>query len=77
MQALDLAYTILRNKFMKEKPMCEAALPICNGKSTDVHHIKGRGLNHLKVDTWLSVCRECHNYIHSYPKEARDLGLLK
>ena len=74
MQTIDLAYSKLRKKFMEQKPMCEAALPVCNGPSTDVHHKKGRGQYHLKVSTWLSVCRQCHNYIEEHPEEAIELG---
>ena len=74
MQILDLAYSKLRRKFMEEKPMCEAALHCCNGRSTDVHHKKGRGKYHLVVSTWLSVCRACHMYIEEHPKEAIELG---
>jgi len=75
MQTIDLAYNKLRKKFMEQKPICEAALHCCNGSSTDVHHKKGRGEYHLKVSTWLSVCRLCHNYIEEHPKEALELGL--
>lgn len=74
MQATDAAYTILRKKFMEEYPMCQAALPGCNKSSTDVHHMKGRGIYHLEVSTWLSVCRQCHTYIEEHPKEAKELG---
>ena len=74
MQILDLAYSKLRRKFMEEKPMCEAALHCCNGGSTDVHHKKGRGKYLLMVSTWLSVCRQCHNYIEEHPEEAIELG---
>tara|TARA_R110000796_G_scaffold144462_1_gene261187 strand:+ start:506 stop:910 length:405 start_codon:yes stop_codon:yes gene_type:complete len=74
MKSIDQAYTILRRKFMEEKPMCEAALPSCNKTSTDVHHKQGRGRNHLVVNTWLSVCRSCHTWIEEHPIEARELG---
>ena len=74
MQVADAAYTILRRKFMEEKPMCEASLPNCNRSSTDVHHMKGRGLHHLEVSTWLSVCRQCHAWIEENPKKAIELG---
>jgi hypothetical protein len=74
MQVADAAYTILRRKFMEEKPMCEASLPSCNRSSTDVHHMKGRGLHHLEVSTWLSVCRQCHAWIEENPKKAIELG---
>ena len=74
MQSADQAYTILRRKFMEEKPMCEAALHCCSMQSTDVHHKKGRGEYHLIVSTWLSVCRLCHTWIEEHPKEAKELG---
>jgi|TARA_B110000908_G_C10150040_1_gene400878 hypothetical protein len=74
MQVADAAYTILRRKFMEKKPMCEASLPNCNKSSTDVHHMKGRGLHHLEVSTWLSVCRQCHAWIEENPKKAIELG---
>lgn len=74
MQVLDLAYSKLRRKFMENKPMCEAALPVCNGGSTDVHHMKGRGKYYLVERTWLSVCRQCHTYIEEHPQEAIELG---
>ena len=74
MQTTDAAYSTLRKKFMEQKPMCEAKLHCCNGSSTDVHHKKGRGKYHLKVSTWLSVCRQCHTYIEEHPKEAKELG---
>jgi hypothetical protein len=45
--------------------------------ATDIHHTKGRtGGNYLNTDTWLSACREEHDWVHSHPKEARALGLL-
>ena len=74
MQAIDTAYSQLRKKFLQSKPMCEAALPGCSMQSTDVHHMKGRGINHLVVKTWLSVCRSCHIYIEEHPEEAIELG---
>jgi len=27
--------------------------------------------------TWLAVCRNCHDWVHSHPKESRALGYLK
>tara|TARA_R110001606_G_scaffold397831_1_gene575359 strand:- start:248 stop:652 length:405 start_codon:yes stop_codon:yes gene_type:complete len=77
---LDQAYSKLRKKFMEANPICQAALPCCNGASTDVHHKNAgsdRSEYYLVVSTWLSVCRPCHDYIHTHPKEARELNLLK
>jgi hypothetical protein len=74
MQVIDQAYTKLRKKFMEDNPMCQASLHCCSGSSTDVHHKKGRGKYHLVVDTWLSVCRACHNWIETNPTESIELG---
>jgi hypothetical protein len=68
-------YSELRKAFLFIKPNCEAKLVGCSGKSSDVHHKKGRGDNYLKVGTWLSVCRECHKWIEENPLEAKELGL--
>jgi hypothetical protein len=74
MQVIDQAYTKLRKPFMEANPMCQAALHCCSGSSTDVHHKKKRGEYHLVVSTWLSVCRNCHNWIEEHPEEAIELG---
>jgi hypothetical protein len=40
----------------------------------DVHHTKGRtGKNFLDEETWLAVCRTCHDWIHANPNTARAL----
>ncbi len=44
--------------------------------STDVHHKDKRGKNLNEVDTWLSVCRTCHDKIHREPSWAREKGFL-
>lgn len=45
--------------------------------SNDIHHVKGRvGSNYLDESTWLAVSRFSHDWIHSNPKRARELGLL-
>ena len=77
MMIVDKAYSILRKKFMDQKPMCEAALPCCNGTSTDVHHKKGRGKYHLDTETWMSLCRSCHTWIHDHSLESKELGYLE
>lgn len=69
------AYTKLRDAFLYIKTNCEAKLVGCTGKATDVHHKAGRNENHLKVGTWLAVCRSCHRWIEDNPLEAKELGL--
>jgi hypothetical protein len=36
--------------------------------------MKGRGKYHLDTSTWLSVCRNCHDWIEKNPEEAKELG---
>ena len=74
MQRIDAKYSKLRRVFLTDYPMCQAALPRCGSKSTEVHHKKGRGIYHNDVNTWLSVCRSCHTWIELNPIEAEELG---
>lgn len=71
---LDNEYSQLRKIYLVKHPMCEAAMPGCTQQSTDIHHKKGRGKYLLVVDTWMSVCRTCHDWIELHPIEATDLG---
>lgn len=72
---LDLAYTILRKKYLENKPMCEAHFPlICLQQANEIHHIKGRGKYQNDTATWLSVCRPCHNHIELNPLESKAIG---
>ena len=71
-------YIVLRIEFLgkKENQIC----PITGKPTTEVHHTycgKDRAKYYLDVSTWLAVSREGHNWIHSFPKEARLLGYLK
>ncbi len=84
------AYSLLRAAFLENKPKCEACFHVTGygmftakgrdmlaNRSCDVHHIRGRtGGNYLNTDTWLAVCRKCHNWIHNHPQDARMIGLL-
>ena len=75
MQYIDTKYRKLRKGYLTTYPMCQAALPDCSQKSTDIHHKKGRGKYHNDINTWLSVCRSCHNWIELNPVDAEELGL--
>lgn len=72
--AADRAYSLLRIPFMEKHPMCQAALPGCQGPSCDVHHKKGRGKYLLITGTWMAVCRVCHEWIELHPIEATEMG---
>lgn len=63
-----------RAAFLIVHPICQARLIGCTKDATDVHHKAGRGENHLKISTWLAVCRSCHGWIEVNPTEAKELG---
>ena len=68
-------YSKRRLAFLAMHPSCQASLVGCTTAATDVHHKAGRGENHLKITTWLAVCRSCHRWITDNSKEAIELGL--
>lgn len=76
-KAIDKAYTLMRKEYLTKHPMCELKLPGCLGQATDIHHTEYRGIKTLAQATWLAACRKCHDWCHSNPKEARELGYLK
>ena len=76
-EAENKVYLMLREKFLRDNPIC-AVFPLMD--STEVHHTysgKDRDKYFLIVETWLAVSRKGHKWIHDNPKEARELGLLK
>ena len=75
---LNVAYTVLREQFMKNHPLCQARIPGCNIKATDIHHKKGRvGKLFLDDSEFLAVCRMCHTWIENNPAEAKLLDFSK
>jgi hypothetical protein len=77
MQVTMDEYGKKRKAYLALFSTCQANLVDCTGKSTDVHHMAGRGSNHNKMDTWLAVCRNCHRWIEENPDDAKHLGLSK
>ena len=67
-------YTKKRVAFLALNPNCQANLVGCTKIASDIHHKAGRGENHLKISTWMAVCRSCHRWIEENPNEAKELG---
>ncbi len=67
-------YSKRRAAYLVIHPHCEAKIPGCTATATDIHHKAGRGENHLKISTWLAVCRNCHRWIEENPDAAKELG---
>lgn len=74
----EALYLKKRLDFLYYHPKCQASIPNrCSHNATDVHHKNGRTNERLNDEEhWLSVCRGCHDWIHSHPEEARQLNLL-
>tara|TARA_R100000734_G_scaffold19153_1_gene18676 strand:+ start:8207 stop:8461 length:255 start_codon:yes stop_codon:yes gene_type:complete len=73
-----------RKEYLKKNPKCE----ICgNTGRRDLHHKAGRTgkspnefgemeFNLTNKNTFMAVCRICHDFIHRNPKESRKRGWL-
>jgi len=76
----DQEYLKLRNRFLTDFSLCQIAVKGCSVNATDVHHTyagANRDAFYLVQSTWLAVCRNCHDWIHAHPKEARIMNWLK
>lgn len=76
-QIENLQYQVLRTEFLgkPENRIC----PITKEPAIEIHHKfsgKDRAKYYLDTETWLAVSRNGHNWIHSFPKEAREKGFL-
>lgn len=76
----DQEYLKLRERFLTENHLCQVVVAGCTNSASDVHHTRSgsdRDTYYLVQSTWLAVCRNCHSWVHKFPKEARLLGYLK
>jgi hypothetical protein len=76
----DAEYLKLRERFLTENPLCVVKVNGCGHGATDVHHKfsgSDRDTYYLVQSTWLAVCRNCHDWIHAHPAEARTMNWLK
>jgi len=72
----DESYKLINKAYLIKNPICAAKLPGCLGKSSQVHHKKGR-IGDLLIDTkyFLAVCMHCHQVIENNPELAKKLNL--
>ncbi|MCF0074013.1 hypothetical protein LZD49_26260 [Dyadobacter sp. CY261] len=70
-------YRVDAKEFIRLNTGCFATLEGCTKRSTEVHHLAGRGslLNAKRL--WRPVCPNCHRIIHDVlsMEEAVSLGL--
>ena len=76
----DQEYLKLRERFLTQNHLCQVAVSGCTNGATDVHHTyagANRDAFYLVQSTWKAVCRNCHDWIHAHPIEARTMNWLK
>lgn len=67
-------YNKLARIFKFDNPVCKVNAEGCTGRTTEVHHKKGRGKYLLVVSTWLPCCHNCHHKIEMNPVWAKENG---
>ena len=76
----DAEYSKLRQRYLTENPLCMVNVNGCANSATDIHHTfagSNRDAFYLVQSTWLGACRNCHDWIHAHPTEARTMNWLK
>ena len=70
---LNRQYLKHRDEYLKAHPICEKCKLV---RASDIHHRKGKLGKLLCAAEWfLSVCRDCHQWIHNNPEDSYELGL--
>jgi hypothetical protein len=76
----DQEYLKLREKHLLVNNLCQVKVNGCSHNATDIHHTyagANRDAFYLVQSTWKAVCRNCHDWIHANPADARIMGWLK
>ena len=76
----DAEYSKLRQRYLTDNSLCVVKVNGCGHGATDVHHTyagANRDAFYLVQSTWIPVCRNCHDWIHSHPEQARTMNWLK
>lgn len=68
-------YAKICGPFKLDNPFCHARVKGCTHRTTDIHHMKGRENSMLlKVEYFLPVCRNCHDWIGDNHTLAKEMG---
>lgn len=71
-------YKEVSKRYLAKNPGCEAHISSgCTGLSAEIHHKRKRNSKDDRINesNFLAVCRPCHLWIESHPKQAKELGL--
>ena len=70
---------VLQSLLRDRGEICEAETTVCTVLPVDAHEVlrRSQGGDPTDPSNIILVCRECHEWIHSHPAKAYELGLLK
>lgn len=76
MEAIYEVRRELVEKILEERPWCERCL---KARSQDCHEklTRSRGGSIIDESNIVAICRNCHEWIHSHPREATAEGWLR
>ena len=79
--AQNAQYVKQRRAYLTAHRRCETHNMVFPGEivpfARDIHHTAGRtGSLLLDESKWYAVCGNCHSFVHTFIKRARDLGLI-
>lgn len=73
-------YRKLRREYLAAYPECLACVLRGKqkpGRAVDIHHRRGRaGRMLLAREWWVTICRDCHDWVGRNPVEAQAYDLL-
>lgn len=70
-------YAPLKKQFLLDKPACELNFRGCTKKAIEPHHKSTSERDFLNTETWISVCRNCHEICEGMAAQRRrELGYL-
>ena len=62
-------------KLLVDRPVCQRCM---SDRSQDIHELKSRarGGSITDIENLVALCRNCHNWTTTHPKEAHEQGWL-
>lgn len=78
----SILYSTMRKVYLDQHPQCEINIPgVCSHQNANqIHHTysgKDRDKYFLDTATWKATEQNCHDWVHTHPIEAREMGYLK
>jgi len=62
--------------FLAHNPQCQIQVQGCTNEATEIHHRCRRGPHLNDTGTWMSACRNCHDWVETHASQARAMGFI-